>query len=281
VPLGGPGAGVAAAVDNVAEGVAGLLVAGPAERNAVVVPAVTRPHRPCPPAVTALLTALSERSRPGRPAGTPRLDCGSLGGLSRPVSAAERQAVGVDPHAPAMSHCHGLGFEQYEAPRGSREAVASPIGGPSSSSLLRSTTNYLAATPPRATSRSGSSPPSDTCFARGKIRAFDRGSGAMSYPCPTPVASDKSDYRRFDNPLCDGLTECPRGDLNPLDHPLEAQQTREVQRFGEFTAAFPGHRGTPRGGLGTTGRTCPTRFGPGRGDRLVGGCTRTRLLSDG
>jgi hypothetical protein len=53
--------------------------------------------------------------------------------------------------------------------------------------------------------------------------------------------------------------------LNPLDHPLESQQTRGVQRLAEFTAEFSGHRGTPRGTTGTAGRTCPTRFGPGGG----------------
>jgi toxin YoeB len=58
---------------------------------------------------------------------------------------------------------------------------------------------------------------------------------------------------------------CPRGDLNPLDHPLEAQQIPGVQRFGEFTAEFSGPRGTPRGSQGTTGRTCPTRSEPARG----------------
>jgi hypothetical protein len=104
----------------------------------------------------------------------------------------------------------------------------------------------------------------------GHASVRERNSGLWlgeSGQCPTHVlptsykiTPDKSNSALFSNPIYADLLECPRGDLNPLDHPLEAHQTRGVQRFGKFTAVFSGHRGTPRGSQGTTGRTCPTRL---------------------
>jgi hypothetical protein len=76
-----------------------------------------------------------------------------------------------------------------------------------------------------------------------------------------------------------GSRQCPRGDLNPLNHPLEAKQIRGLQRFGEFSAALSGHRGTPKGCQETPGRTCPTRFEPGRGGPVGGPTPRSRAAS--
>jgi hypothetical protein len=76
-----------------------------------------------------------------------------------------------------------------------------------------------------------------------RIRGIGPGGGGNVLPMSYPISSDKDNYNRFSNPVCGDLPECPRGDLNPLDHPPEAQQLREVQRFGqEYRRIF----GAPR-----------------------------------
>jgi len=81
-------------------------------------------------------------------------------------------------------------------------------------------------------------------------------------------------------PRCEIPAKCvSEGDLNPLDHPHEAQQTRGVQRVGEFTGKFSGHRGTPRGTRGQrVGHVLPGT-GRERGDWLVGRTPRSRAAS--
>jgi hypothetical protein len=65
-------------------------------------------------------------------------------------------------------------------------------------------------------------PQSDTPQSR-EFGALGQGRGGNVLPMSYPISSDKDNYDRFSNPVCGGLPEYPRGDLNPLDHLAQAQ----------------------------------------------------------
>src|ERR1700704_5199713 len=66
------------------------------------------------------------------------------------------------------------------------------------------------------------------------------------------------------------ITVCPRGDLNLLEHLLEAREVRRVESVSpEFIRKILRDAGTPRGSHGKSGRTCPTRLLRRGGDRSI------------